>query len=45
MVVLGDKEAENETVTVRSRKEGDLGTKEFSAFLKELKMEINTKAR
>ncbi len=45
MVVLGDKEAENETVTVRSRKEGDLGTKEFSAFLKELRMEINTKAR
>ncbi len=38
MLVLGEKEKEAGTVAVRSRKEGDLGTKtvdEFIAFLKE----------
>ena len=45
MLVIGDKEAEEQTVAVRSRKEGDLGTQSFDAFLQKLLEEIAKKSR
>ena len=44
MLVIGDKEAENGTVAVRSRKEGDLGTMTAEAFAAKLEEEVRTKA-
>ena len=44
MLVIGDKEAENGTVAVRSRKEGDLGTMTAEAFVAKLEEEVRTKA-
>ena len=43
MVILGDKEAENATVSVRSRKEGDKGAVKFSEFLSAIKTERDQK--
>ena len=34
MLVVGDKEAESGTITVRSRKDGDLGTSTLEEFIK-----------
>ena len=45
MLVIGDKEAEEGTVAVRSRKEGDLGAQPFDAFLQKILEEIATKAK
>ena len=45
MLVLGDKEVEQQLVSVRARKEGDLGTMTLEAFLDKLLEEIATKAR
>ncbi|MDD4297571.1 MAG: threonine--tRNA ligase [Ruminiclostridium sp.] len=45
MLVIGDKEMENNKVAVRSRKEGDLGAMDVDAFIQILMDEINTKAR
>ena len=45
MIVLGDKEAEDKTLAVRSRKDGDLGTVELPEFIERLKKEIAEKAR
>ena len=44
MLVLGDKEAENGTASVRSRKDGDLGAMSVDALLEKLQEEIRTKA-
>jgi threonyl-tRNA synthetase len=45
MLVVGDKEIENSSIAVRSRKEGDLGSVAVEAFVKKLVEEINTKAK
>jgi threonyl-tRNA synthetase len=43
MLVVGDKEMENGTVSLRARKEGDKGTVDFTEFKKALKVEIENK--
>lgn len=40
MLIIGDKEVEANAVGVRSRKEGDIGAKELTQFIKEIKEEI-----
>ena len=45
MLVLGDKEVEQQLVSVRARKEGDLGTMTLEAFMDKLLEAIATKAR
>ncbi|MBO5409221.1 MAG: threonine--tRNA ligase [Clostridia bacterium] len=45
MVIVGEKEAEEGTVSVRSRKDGDKGSLKLDEFIKELKVEAETKAR
>jgi len=44
MLVIGDKEAEDGTVAVRSRKDGDLGTMTLEDFMSKLQDEIDSKA-
>jgi len=44
MLVVGDKDIENNAVAVRSRSEGDLGSKSIDEFIKDLTEEIRTKA-
>lgn len=43
MLVVGDKDIENNTVSVRSRKEGDKGAIAIDEFIKAVKEEIDTK--
>lgn len=43
MLVVGDNEVKNKTVSVRSRKEGDLGPKDLTQFVKSLLEEIKGK--
>ena len=43
MLIVGDKEVETNTVTVRSRKEGDKGAMAIDEFIKAVKEEIDTK--
>ena len=43
MLIVGDKEAEEMTVSVRSRKNGDLGTKSQDEFIELIKEEIDSK--
>ena len=43
MLIVGDKEAEELTVSVRSRKNGDLGTKSQDEFIELIKEEIDSK--
>ncbi len=43
MIVLGDKDIENNTVSVRSRKNGDLGAMSIDDAIKMFTEEINTK--
>ena len=43
MLIVGDKEKSNKTVSVRRHKEGDIGTFDFNDFISNLKQEINTK--
>ncbi len=43
MLVAGDKEIENKTVSVRHRKDGDLGVMFFEDFLEKLKSDIRLK--
>ncbi len=43
MLVLGDKDIENNAVSVRSRSEGDLGSTSIDEFIKNLLDEINSK--
>ncbi len=45
MLVVGDKEEEDGTVAVRSRKEGELGAIALDAFIEKISREIKTKAR
>ena len=44
MIIAGDKEVEEKTVSVRSRKNGDLGAKSYGEFLSLIKEEIETRA-
>ena len=43
MLVVGDKDIENNTVSVRSKKEGDKGAMAIDEFIKAVKEEIDTK--
>ena len=45
MLVIGDKDVENHSVSVRSRKEGDIGATSPETFLAKLLEEIETKAQ
>jgi threonyl-tRNA synthetase len=45
MLVIGDKEMDNNAVAVRSRKDGDLGSLDVNDFVKKILEEIDTKAR
>lgn len=45
MVVVGDKEAENGTIAVRSRKGGDLGTMTVDEFIATVKEQVVSKAK
>ncbi|AWZ49142.1 threonine--tRNA ligase [Clostridiaceae bacterium 14S0207] len=45
MIVLGNKEMEENKVAIRSRKEGDLGTFEIEEFIAKIKEEIKIKAK
>ncbi|MBK8724671.1 MAG: threonine--tRNA ligase [Holophagaceae bacterium] len=45
MLVLGDREAEAGTVSVRHRSKGDLGVQPLGAFMDELSAEISTRSR
>ena len=44
MLIIGDKEVESGVISVRSRKEGDLGTMDYDALLGKLRKEIDEKA-
>ncbi|MBP0990466.1 MAG: threonine--tRNA ligase, partial [Oscillospiraceae bacterium] len=44
MIVIGDKEAENETISVRSHKSADLAVTTPEEFIKQIKEEIECKA-
>ena len=43
MLIIGDKEIESGTVSVRSRKDGDVGSMKISSFIESAKKEIDTK--
>jgi threonyl-tRNA synthetase len=45
MLVIGGQEAENKTVAVRNRKEGDCGVMTLEQGVAKLEEEIRTKAR
>ncbi len=45
MLVIGDKEMENGTISVRSRKDGDLGAIKVEEFIQKIKEEIDTRAK
>lgn len=44
MIVVGDKDIENNTVSVRSRKNGDMGSMSMEEFIKLIVEEVETKA-
>lgn len=44
MILAGDKDIENNTISVRSRKNGDEGASTLEEFVARIKEEINTKA-
>ena len=44
MVIIGDKDIENNTVSIRHRKDGDLGSMSLAAFKDMMREEIDTKA-
>ena len=43
MLIIGDKDVENNVVSVRSRKEGDLGTMSYEQFFTKIKEENDGK--
>ena len=43
MLVVGDKDIENDAVAVRSRKEGDIGSMGIAEFIKRIKEDIDEK--
>ena len=45
MLVIGGQEAENKTVAVRNRKEGDCGVMTLEQIVNKLEEEIRTRAR
>ena len=45
MLILGEKEAAEGSITVRSRDKGDLGTAQLDSFMDEIKKMIHTKER
>ena len=45
MLIVGDAEAESDSVAVRSRKEGDLGVSKTDEFIAKLATEVATKVR
>ena len=45
MIVVGAKEVENNTVSVRSRKDGEKGAMPVDEFIKELLVEIAEKRK
>ena len=45
MLVIGDKEIENGSVGVRSRKDGDVGQMNQDKFIEKVKHEVETFAR
>lgn len=45
MLLMGDKDIENNTVSVRSRKKGDIGAMALEEFLAKIIEEVDTKAR
>ena len=45
MVVVGEKEAQERTVSVRSKAEGDLGKKSIEEFIQMISREITEKVR
>ena len=44
MVIIGDKDIENNTVSIRHRKDGDLGSMSLAAFKDMMREEIDSKA-
>lgn len=44
MLILGDKEVEDKTISLRSRKEGDKGSVSVLEFLESILEKIETKA-
>lgn len=45
MLIIGDKEVETGLVSVRSRRDGDIGSMELSAFMEKAEEEVRTKAK
>ena len=45
MILVGDKDIEAETISIRSRKNGDEGATTVDQFLAKIKEEIDTKSR
>ncbi|MFH0764620.1 MAG: threonine--tRNA ligase [Candidatus Omnitrophota bacterium] len=45
MVIIGEKEASEKTLSIRSKAEGDIGKKQIEEFLQMLKKEIEEKVR
>ena len=45
MLIIGDQEVADGTLSIRSRKEGDEGAKLVDQFIADALVEINTKAR
>jgi len=43
ILVVGAREAQNETVSVRKRKEGDLGSKKLEEFIGQIKLQIKNR--
>ncbi|MCX7667943.1 MAG: His/Gly/Thr/Pro-type tRNA ligase C-terminal domain-containing protein, partial [Atribacterota bacterium] len=43
LLIIGDREVEGKTISVRKRKEGDLGSFEIGAFLEKIQREIEEK--
>ena len=44
MILVGDREVENKTIALRSRKDGDLGENNIQEFVNNIKKEINNHA-
>jgi threonyl-tRNA synthetase len=44
MIVLGDKEVENNNISVRQHKKGDIGKFELKEFVEKLKFEVEKKS-
>ena len=45
MLIIGDKEVENGVVAVRSRKDGDQGAMSLDQFIRQITVEVATKAK